>query len=94
MTVKWENMPFHSLKAQVDEDEYSGAWLFSDIDFASGYHQVPVTEQDKMKAAFFAPPLAFLSFGRNAIWLMQCSQYKPAAGGEHDQNWGSCGTGG
>lgn len=36
-------------------DALSGARWFSTIDLASGYHQVPVTEQDKMKTAFCTP---------------------------------------
>uniref|UniRef100_A0A671U0X9 Gypsy retrotransposon integrase-like protein 1 n=1 Tax=Sparus aurata TaxID=8175 RepID=A0A671U0X9_SPAAU len=36
-------------------DALSGAQWFSTIDLASGYHQVPVTEQDKVKTAFCTP---------------------------------------
>lgn len=35
--------------------EKSGAQWFSTIDLASGYHQVQVIEQDKMKTAFCTP---------------------------------------
>lgn len=36
-------------------DALSGAQWFSTIDLASGYHQVAVTEKDKMKTAFCTP---------------------------------------
>lgn len=36
-------------------DALSGAQWFSTIDLASGYHQVPVTEKDRMKTAFCTP---------------------------------------
>lgn len=36
-------------------DALCGAQWFSTIDLASGYHQVAVTEQDKMKTAFCTP---------------------------------------
>ncbi|KAM6892521.1 retrovirus-related Pol polyprotein from transposon 412, partial [Xenentodon cancila] len=36
-------------------DALSGAKWFSTIDLASGYHQVAVTEEDKMKTAFCTP---------------------------------------
>lgn len=36
-------------------DALSGARWFSTLDLAAGYHQVPVTEKDKMKTAFCTP---------------------------------------
>ncbi|CAI5686070.1 unnamed protein product [Oreochromis niloticus] len=42
---------------RIDEslDALSGARWFSTLDLAAGYNQVPVTEKDKMKAAFCTP---------------------------------------
>lgn len=49
-------------------DALSGARWFSTLDLASGYNQVPVTEQDKPKTAF-CTPFGLFEFNRMPFGL-------------------------
>ena len=49
-------------------DALSGAHWFSTLDLASGYNQVPVAEQDKMKTAF-CTPFGLFEFNRMPFGL-------------------------
>lgn len=49
-------------------DALSGAQWFSTLDLASGYNQVPVTEQDRPKTAF-CTPFGLFEFNRMAFGL-------------------------
>ena len=49
-------------------DALSGAKLFSTIDLASGYNQVPVAEKDKAKTAF-CTPFGLFEFNRMPFGL-------------------------
>lgn len=57
---------------RIDEslDALSGARWFSTLDFAAGYNQVPVTEKDKMKTAFYT---LFGLFGWNRMPFVLCN---------------------
>lgn len=55
LNVKTRKDAFPLSRIVESLDALSGAQWFSTKDLASGYHQVAVTEQDKMKTAFCTP---------------------------------------